>query len=304
LAGLLKQQKEIHPKFLYDTEGSKLFDQICEVKEYYPTRTELALLQEHCQEIAQLVGENCFFVEFGVGSGIKTRILLQTLQDPVAYVPIEISASALEDATQRLKREFPNIQILPIVADYTQPLLALPQRLKGEERKLAFFPGSTLGNFNPSEARSFLTNVARFLGKGGLFLVGVDLVKDPVILEKAYNDSKGVTAAFNLNILRRMNSEFNANFNLSAFQHKAYYNRSENRIEMHILSLKDQLVRFANMTLRFAQGETIHTENSYKFNPKQFENFVETIGFSKLRFWTDPEELFAVYLLEVSVREF
>ncbi len=304
LKGLLKTQKEIHPKFLYNSEGSTLFDQICELDEYYPTRTEISILTKQSQEIAEIVGQECFLIEFGIGAGIKTQILLKSLHNPFVYVPIDISKAALLESVHKLKVEFPRIKIIPIAGDYTHPLLALPEFLKGTKRKLAFFPGSTLGNFDPPEARSFLLNAARLIGKGGLLLIGVDLIKDQSILERAYNDVQGITASFNLNILRRMNKELGANFNLSAFRHKAYYNSPEKRIEMHLLSLRDQFVRIADTTLFFKLGETIHTENSYKFEPKEFENFIETVGFSKLKFWTDPEGLFAVYLLEVRISEF
>jgi dimethylhistidine N-methyltransferase len=299
LAGLKTKPKQIHPKFLYDQEGSKLFDLITDSPDYYLTRKETWILNQYSHEIAELVGPGAFILELGAGSSHKTRILLQAIPDPWVYVPVDISKDFLMESARRLSQEFPNLQILPIAADYLKPFFIPRQLLRDASQRLAFFPGSTFGNFEPEEAQNFLKTVATHVGKNGLLLMGIDLVKDPTILEKAYNDSQGITAAFNLNLLNRMNREFKANFNLNSFAHKALYNRTEKRIEMYLFSLEDQLVRFGNTTLAFKQGEVIHTENSYKFERKSFEYFIDQVGFSPLQRWNDPEEMFAVYLLEV-----
>jgi dimethylhistidine N-methyltransferase len=299
LVGLRETPKKIHPKYLYDQEGSALFDQITECPDYYLTRKETWILKRYSHEIASYVGPHAFLLELGAGSSSKTRILLQAIPDPLVYIPVDISKDFLMDSARRLSQEFPRLQILPIAADYLKPFFIPRPLLRDASRRLAFFPGSTFGNFEPDEAWTFLKTVAGHIGKGGLLLIGIDLVKDPAILEKAYNDSFGITAAFNLNLLKRMNREFKANFNLNSFAHKALYNRTERRIEMYLFSLKDQLVQFGNTTLAFKQGETIHTENSYKFERKSFEYFIDQGGFSPLQRWNDPEEMFAVYLLEV-----
>jgi dimethylhistidine N-methyltransferase len=299
LRGLFKPQKEISPKYLYDSQGSALFEQICSVEEYYPTRTEISILQKFGSEISRYLGENCLLIEFGAGSSLKTRILLKSLNHPHTYVPIDISKEFLLESAGQLQREFPGIPIFPIPADYTHPVLIPTELLQQSGQKVAFFPGSTFGNFDLEDAVSFLKNTARIVGKDGLLLLGIDLIKDKTTLEKAYNDSLGITAAFNLNILSRMNRELQANFDLRSFFHRAHFNTVKKRIEMHIVSLKNQLVTIAGEMIAFREGESIHTESSYKFSPREFENFIETVGFSKLKLWTDPEEMFAVYLLEV-----
>jgi dimethylhistidine N-methyltransferase len=304
LEGLARSQKEIHPKYLYDSKGSALFEEICKLKEYYPTRTEISILRNFNSEITSLIGANALLIEFGAGSSIKTRILLRALRNPSGYVPIDISRDFLLNSVKKLNEEFPGLKIHPIAADYTASVTLPSNFLAQSGKKVGFFPGSTLGNFNPYDAKVFLSHAARLLGPGGWFLIGIDLIKDQLQLESAYNDSLGITAAFNLNILTRMNRELGANFDINLFRHRAHFNVSENRIEMHLISLKDQLVTIAGRTFAFREGETIHTENSYKFAPREFENFVETVGFSKLKLWTDPEEMFAVYLLEVKAREF
>lgn len=299
LEGLRQRPKRIHPKFLYDQEGSEIFEQITLLDDYYLTRAETWILNRYSQEIAKRVGPNALILELGAGSGTKTRILLHTIPDPLVYIPVDISKNFLMESSRSLSKDFPELQILPIAADYLKSFFIPHRLLREASRRVAFFPGSTFGNFEPKEAADFLKTVAAQIGNGGLLLMGVDLAKDAATLERAYNDSQGVTAAFNLNLLKRMNREFKANFNLNSFAHKALYNRTEKRIEMYLFSLKDQLVRFGNTTLAFKRGETIHTENSYKFEGKSFEYFIDQVGFSQLQRWTDPEEMFAVYLLEV-----
>jgi dimethylhistidine N-methyltransferase len=304
LYGLSLPQKMIHPKYLYDSVGSELFEKICEVEEYYPTRTEISILQTHANEIAEILEKEALLIEFGAGASIKTRILLRALLHPTAYVPIDISKDFLLDTVHQLKKEFPHLNIHPIAADYMVPILVPQDLLARAQKRVAFFPGSTFGNFEPGDARSFLEKTARLLGPKGLLLIGIDLIKDKNRLEQAYNDGLGITAAFNLNILARMNRELHANFNLSSFRHEARFNTDKKRIEMHLISLEDQIVKVASQRVPFRRGESIHTESSYKFDPKEFENFIESSGFSKLKLWTDPEEMFAVYLLEVKASEF
>ena len=298
LKGLNRPQKELACKFFYDERGSQLFDRICEVEEYYPTRTELALLEDRAGEISNLVGEGAALVEFGCGSLQKIRVLLAALNAPAAFVPIDISREHLIASVEDLAAEFPDLRIEPVVADYTQPL-TLPA-LEDEAKRVGFFPGSTIGNFTRDEAVAFLNVVAEILGQDGELLIGVDLKKDEAILNAAYNDEEGVTAAFNLNILHRINAELGGNFDLDAFQHKAFYRADQGRIEMHIESLKNQKVRINGSTIDFTEGETIHTENSHKYSVDEFQAHAARAGFEPLRAWTDDERLFSVHYLRAA----
>ena len=298
LDGLAKSQKELPCKFFYDERGSQLFDQICELDEYYPTRTELALLEDRAEEISTLIGHGAALVEFGCGSLQKVRILLEALDEPAAFIPIDISKEHLIASAQDLASQFPALRIEPVVADYTQPL-QLPD-LEHAPKRVGFFPGSTVGNFTRDEAVAFLKVVADIVGEGGELLIGVDLKKDEAILNAAYNDREGVTAAFNLNILHRINAELGADFDLSAFSHKAFYSADMGRIEMHIESLKDQQVKINGSTIGFSEGETIHTENSHKYGVEEFKSHAFRAGFESICTWTDNDDLFSVHYLRAA----
>jgi dimethylhistidine N-methyltransferase len=293
LAGLARSPKGLPCKFFYDAQGSALFDRICELPEYYPTRTETALLQRHAPEFAELIGPDVEVIEFGAGSLQKIGHLLGALESPRAYVPIDISGDYLRAMTKKLSLAHPRVSLTPVVADFTQPL-RLPA---SGARRVGFFPGSTIGNFDAAEALAFLQRAARMLRAGGL-LIGVDLVKDPAILHTAYNDSAGVTELFNKNILARANRELGANFDVDAFAHYAPYNPGAKRIEMHLLSRIDQSVTVAGETIAFLQGETIHTESSYKYTPDGFRALAMAAGFVPRAMWCDPDRLFSVHWLE------
>ncbi|MBB1598882.1 L-histidine N(alpha)-methyltransferase [Variovorax sp. UMC13] len=294
-AGLSRRARSVSPKFFYDVEGSALFDRICELPEYYPTRTELGILTDCAAEIAQQIGPNAEIIEFGAGSLTKVRLLLDALETPRRYLPIDISGEHLKAAAERLRADYPQLVVQPVAADYTMPLV-LPAPGEGAGRRVGFFPGSTLGNFTPDEALSFLQLAARLLRGGGL-LLGVDLVKDPALLHAAYNDAQGVTAAFNLNLLRRANAELGADFDLEAFGHAAFYNAPLQRIEMHLVSRCAQSVVLNGETFEFAEGETLHTEHSHKFTVEGLRALAVRAGFRPVAVWTDPERLFSVHWL-------
>ncbi|HYP84994.1 L-histidine N(alpha)-methyltransferase [Variovorax sp.] len=295
LQGLTARPRSLSPKFFYDAAGSQLFDAICELPEYYPTRTELAILATHAGEIAQRIGPDAEIVEFGAGSLRKVRLLLDALETPRRFVPIDISGEHLEGAAKRLRAEYPQLPVHPVVADYTRPF-DLPPQLPGSRRRVGFFPGSTLGNFNPQEALAFLQGAAHVLRGGGL-LIGVDLVKDPAVLHAAYNDAQGVTARFNLNLLQRANRELGADFDAGGFFHAAFYNAPLQRVEMHLVSRRAQTVRLLGQQLPFAEGETIHTENSHKFTVEGLRALALRAGFGIGPVWIDPERLFSVHWL-------
>lgn len=295
VAGLARRPRSISPKFFYDAAGSQLFDRICELPEYYPTRTELRILGECAGEIAEQIGPGAEIVEFGAGSLTKVRLLLDALEAPKRYLPIDISGEHLQAAAARLKADYPELVVQPIAADYTMPLV-LPAPMPGAGKRVGFFPGSTIGNFEPDEALAFLQLAARMLRGGGL-LIGVDLVKDPAQLHAAYNDAQGVTAAFNLNLLRRANAELDANFDLDGFAHSAFYNAPRQRIEMHLVSRRDQAVSLHGERFGFEEGETIHTEYSHKFTVDGLRALAVKAGFRPLAVWTDPERLFSVHWL-------
>ncbi|RZL62970.1 MAG: L-histidine N(alpha)-methyltransferase [Variovorax sp.] len=294
-AGLAGRPRSISPKFFYDAAGSQLFDRICELPEYYPTRTELGILEARAGDIAAHIGPNAEIVEFGAGSLTKVRLLLDALETPRRYLPIDISGEHLEGAAARLRADYPQLAVQPIVADYTMPLV-LPAAAPGAGSRVGFFPGSTLGNFQPDEALAFLQLAARLLRGGGL-LIGVDLVKDPALLHAAYNDADGVTAAFNLNLLRRANEELGADFDLAGFAHAAFYNAPRQRIEMHLASLRPQTVRIGEEAFVFEEGETLHTEYSHKFTVDGLRALAVRAGFRPAAVWTDPDRLFSVHWL-------
>ena len=297
LDGLAQPKKKLPCKFFYDAEGSRLFDQICELPEYYPTRTEFKILTERAPDIAALVGAGVRLVEFGSGAGTKIRLLLRALDAPAAYVPVDISRSHLLMAATSLARDFPTLHIAPVCADYTQPF-NLPVSTQRVARATAgFFPGSTIGNFTPEQAWAFLAQTRRLLGRDAWMIVGVDLHKDTAILDAAYNDAAGVTAAFNLNLLRRINHELAGTFDLTAFRHHAFYNVAQRRIEMHLISLRDQTVSVGDQRFAFTAGETIHTEDSHKYDVPAFQQLAERAGFAPVEAWTDADGLFSVHAL-------
>jgi dimethylhistidine N-methyltransferase len=293
LAGLDAAPKSLPCKFFYDARGSALFEQICEVPEYYLTRTEIAILEAYAGDIAARIGPNARLVELGSGASRKVRILLDALDAPAAYVPVDISREHLRAAAEQLARDFPDIPVIAVCADYTRPftLPAMPGRMG---KRVGFFPGSTIGNFEPEGVIKFLSHCARLLGPGGEMIIGADLKKDPAILNAAYNDTAGYNAAFNLNLLVRINRELDGDLNLERFAHVAFYNPDEGRVELYIKSLAEQSVRIAGREIRLAAGEMIHTENSYKYALPEFRALAARAGFRPVEAWTDPQELFSV----------
>ncbi len=301
IAGLSRPQKMLPCKFLYDEEGSRLFDEICELEEYYPTRTENQILCDNINEIAALIGGNCRLVEFGSGSSAKTRHLLAHLPSMSGYVPIDICGPQLLESSMRLASEFPGLEINPLEADYTE-ISEIPDTKRRPRRTVAFFPGSTIGNFDPVAAMAFLRKIAFLCGCGGGLLIGVDRKKSKRILEPAYNDRKGVTAKFNLGILARANRELGADFDLSAFRHRAPYNETKGRIEMHLVSQCAQIVHLGSQEFSFEEGEYIITEYSYKYTLPGFAGLAMRAGFELVRNWEDCHQLFSVLLLRVRDR--
>jgi L-histidine Nalpha-methyltransferase len=296
--GLSKPQKTLPCKFFYDAEGSALFDRICELAEYYPTRTEIALLEDRSGEIARLAGPRCHLIEFGSGSSVKVRILLDALKDPVAYTAIDISRDHLLAATESLAAAHPEIEVRAVCADYTKPIpLPRPER-HPDARPIGFFPGSSLGNFTPPQATAFLKRTAGMLREGrGDLVIGIDLQKDPAILIPAYDDSEGVTAAFNKNILVRANRELGTDFDLDGFSHRAVYNNDRGRVEMHLVSDRDQAVTVGSRSFDFAAGEHIHTENSHKYTVAGFQAMAREAGFVPSAVWCDAANLFSIHYL-------
>lgn len=291
---LTQTPRQLPSSALYDALGSALFDAICELPEYYPTRTELLLLARHADEMALCIGPGADIVEFGAGSSVKVRLLLDALRAPRRFVPIDISGEHLQAAVQPLARDYPGLAIAPIAADFTR-YFSLPPALPGS-RRVGFFPGSSIGNFSPGEAAHFLRNAAHWLQGGGL-LIGVDLVKDPAILHAAYNDAAGVTADFNRNLLVRANRELGADFEPEQFAHYAFYEPRLQRIEMHLLSRCRQSVVLCGRRFEFADGETLHTENSYKFTVEGFQALAREAGFEVGPVWCDRERMFSVHWL-------
>lgn len=294
--GLARQRKSISPKYFYDAPGSDLFDQICKLPEYYPTRTELSILQKHAREIALHLGPHAEILEFGAGSMQKVRVLLDAMDRPARYIPIDISAEHLHASALKMTKAYPHLQVEPLTADYTQDLV-LPPDMPPEGRRVGFFPGSTLGNFEPLEALRFMRMCARTL-QGGSLILGADLVKSPERLHAAYNDTQGVTADFNRNVLARANRELGANFQLDQFVHSAFYNAPFQRIEMHLMSTCQQSVQVGGASFSFAQGETLHTENSYKFTVDGLRQLAQRAGFTPGQTWTDPDQQFCLLWLD------
>jgi len=293
-AGLSKPQKTLPCKYFYDARGSELFDEICELPEYYPTRTETAILDESIDEIGAIVPAGAALIEYGSGSSTKTRLLLDHLEGLGAYVPVDICASHLLRSAWQLKAHYPRLTVRPVCADFTQPFRV--PRLDGRPRVL-FFPGSTIGNFGPADAIALLTSMADIARSGGGLLIGVDLLKPREVLVPAYDDAAGVTAAFNLNLLERINRELDGTFDLDAFEHRAIFNADDSRIEMHLVSLEEQVVEIGNVPFRFSAGETIHTENSYKYSREAFEGLANRAGWRVEHVWTDERSYFGVQYL-------
>ena len=297
VAGLTATPKRLSPKYFYDNTGSALFERITDLPEYYPTRREIGILNEHSGDIAGLIPRGAALIEFGSGSSTKTRIVLSTAQSLAAYVPVDISAQFLHQQMVGLRREYSKLALLPVAADFTKPF-DLPDAAQSMPR-VGFFPGSTIGNFEPHEAAAFLRHAGRILGRGAAFIVGVDLIKDTQVLQKAYNDSQGVTAKFNLNLLTRINRELGAKFNPACFEHHAFFNRERSRIEMHLASLKRQRIKVCGECLDFRAGETIHTENSYKYSIESFGALARGAGWTPTAVWTDADCYFSVHALRL-----
>lgn len=302
--GLARTPKELPPKYFYDEAGARLFERITRLPEYYPTRTEIGILNSHAEEIAARIGPDAQIIEFGSGSGEKTRILLRQLDRPAAYLPIDISREQLIDFATDITRSMPGLKVFPICADYSAEV-RLPRVEEGVARKIGFFPGSTIGNFEPLEAERFLRRVRVLVGAEGAFLLGVDLRKSPELLEAAYNDAEGITAAFNLNLLQRINRECGADFDLGGFRHHALYEPEEGRIEMQLVSTREQVVTMPNPTergtrcsIRFRAEEALITEHSYKYDSTTLEDLARAGGWSIAELWMDEREWFALVLLE------
>lgn len=295
LAGLTAPQKTLPAKFFYDEEGCRLFGLITGLPEYYPTRTELALLRDVAQDVGRLLPPGTVVVEYGAGDETKAALLLAALNRPHAYVPIDIAEPALLAAAKRLRDRFPALDVHPLALDFLAPF-DLPPPAIGREN-LGFFPGSTIGNLDPAAAVEFLAQARKTLGRHARFLVGVDRRKDPAVLLPAYDDAAGVTAAFNLNLLARLNREAGGGFDLSGFAHRALWNDAESRIEMHLVSLRTQTAMLAGQRIAFASGETIHTENSYKHTPEGFRALALLAGWRPAQLWTDKDGLFSLHLL-------
>ena len=298
ISGLTARPKRLPPKYFYDEEGSRLFEAITELPEYYLTRCELAILHKHAPNMARLLSSPTALIEFGSGSSRKTRILLDAAPAIAAYVPVDISAQMLESEAAALRRDYPRLKVHPVAADFSQPFHMPP--VVASLKRSGFFPGSTIGNFEPHEAAAFLRHAGRMLDKGAVLIIGIDLIKDPAILNAAYDDAAGVTAKFNLNLLVRINRELGADFDPASFSHHAFYNSERKRVEMHLASRRRQKVRVAGRTIDFRVGETIHTENSYKYALESFGALARGSGFTPLAAWSDPLGYFSVQALAVT----
>lgn len=295
LRGLTANPKTLPPKLFYDAAGAALFERICELDEYYLTRAELSILRERAAEIGAMAGEECVLIEYGSGAGLKIRLLLDALARPAAYVPIDISREQLGRVSASIQREYPRLRVHPLCADYTRPVQLPP--LGGRGRRVAFFPGSTIGNFHPAEAAAFLGRIRRTIGHDGALVLGVDRRKDPTVLHAAYDDPAGVTAEFNLNVLRRINRELGADFDLRRFRHRVLFDDRASRIEMHLESKCAQTVNVAGRRITFGPGETIWTESSYKYDEERLASLLAAAGFGIERLWSDAHDRFWVAML-------
>jgi dimethylhistidine N-methyltransferase len=298
IAGLSQHPRTLPCKFFYDETGSSLFSKICELPEYYITRTEMRILRERAGEIGNALGRGIELIGLGTGAGTKTRLLLDNLEAPVAYVPVDISREQLTQSTITFRKKFPALEILPVCADYLQPF-DLPPRSGVANRTVVYFPGSTIGNLEPEDATDFLKKIAAIIGPGGALLMGVDLKKSKAILERAYNDSAGVTAQFNLNLLVRANRELGSDFDLRGWRHRAIYNEKAGRIEMHLISLRSQTVNIADAAFNFASGEHIITEFSYKYSPSEMIALAGAVGLRFEKIWTDEQKLLGIFLFSL-----
>jgi L-histidine N-alpha-methyltransferase len=300
IAGLSSHPRALPCKYFYDERGAALFQKICELPEYYVTRTEIDILSRHHSEIAAQIGPNVELIGLGTGAGTKTRIVIEALEKPAVYVPVDISEKQLRKSSAFFRKIFPNLEILPVCADYLQPVVLPPPRHK-PARNVVYFPGSTIGNFEPTEALEFLRRIANVAGQGGGLLIGVDLQKDQNVIEAAYNDQAGVTAEFNLNLLAHINRETGANFDLTQWRHRAIYNSEAGRIEMYLISATDQTVHIGDREFRFRAGEKILTEHSYKHTPEGFIALARQAGFDFVKLWTDDARLFGVFYFSCSL---
>jgi dimethylhistidine N-methyltransferase len=297
LEGMRQSPKRLPCKYFYDQLGCELFEEICTLDEYYVTRTELAIMQQRAHEMSARLGPRCMVIELGSGSGVKTRILLDHLDQPAAYLPVDIARETLEQNANDLRRRYRDLDVLPVCADFTGPFV-LPECQRTPDRKVVYFPGSTLGNFGPSETAALFAQIGQLCGTGGGLLIGIDLQKDTAILDAAYDDARGVTAAFNLNLLARINRELEGSFQLDQFHHRAFYNAAAGRIEMHLISRAHQAVRIGGETFKLARDEAICTEYSYKYDLDEFRHNAAQAGLQVNDVWTDARQWFAVvYLL-------
>lgn len=294
LSGLSGDQKSLPSKYFYDERGSELFEEICELDEYYLTRTELDIIEQNIDSMSRALHDHCQLVELGSGSSVKTRLLLKALPNLRTYVPVDISEEFLKSVADNIRSEFPQILVKPVAADYTKPY-KLPES-PDDCPNVAYFPGSTIGNFTKEKAAEFMSVIAGIVGDKGSLLIGFDLIKDRDVLLSAYNDSKGVTAEFNKNILRRLNRDLGADFNLNQFEHEAIFNEEKNRVEMHLISTTEQTVSIQNKKFHFKEGESIHTENSHKYSMESFRELTQP-HFREVKTWTDENKYFAIQLL-------
>ncbi len=293
LEGLHATPKRVPAKYFYDAAGSLLFERITKLPEYYPTRCEMTTLRDYASDIAKLIPEGAALVEFGSGSSKKARILLRAAPKLAAYVPVDICGEMIEQEAAELRPDFPQLKVLPVTADICNPF-KLPEEANDAPARIGFFPGSTIGNFEPHEASAFLRNAANILGRGAKLIIGVDLIKPVEVLNAAYNDAAGVTAKFNLNLLTRINRELGATFRLNTFEHHAFYNRERDRIEMHLASLQRQRITVAGESIDFRAGETIHTENSYKYSVESLAVLARRVGWMPAGAWTDTRKYFSI----------
>ena len=298
--GLRKSPKELSPVWFYDELGSDLFDRICELPEYYLTRTELSIMQAHAADMARQIGPQAAVIEFGSGTGLKTRLLLDQLESPVAYVPVDIAREQLFDTASGLARDYPELRVMPVCADFTQPF-DLPKQIAAAQQRVVYFPGSTLGNFTQSQAHRLLSRMHQIAWPNGAVLIGIDLKKDPRMLELAYNDSAGVTAQFNLNALRHLNREVGANFDLHGFKHQAVWAENASRIEMRLISQRDQVVSLGGARIAIKDGEYLLTECCHKYTLDGFAKLAAESQLTVAHVWTDTEQKFSVQLLRPNV---
>ena len=301
LAGLQAPRKHLPAKYFYDAEGSRLFEEITKLPEYYPTRTEMKLLRDYGSEIGKLIPEGAALIEFGSGSSKKARLLLKAAPKLAAYVPVDICREMIESEAADLRRDRPQLPVLPVVADICKPF-ALPDVARNAPARVGFFPGSTIGNFEAHEAAHFLRNAAKILGPDSTLIVGADLIKAPEVLNAAYNDKQRVTAKFNKNLLVRINRELGANFKPECFEHHAFYNRERHRVEMHLAAMKRQKVRILGETIDFRAGETIHTENSYKYSVESLNALAGGVGWMPIKAWTDAKKYFVIAAFKLQAR--